>query len=94
MKIEDEMRTLLAKTAEGISEEYYNQFLDVFIEATHESEPLAVWQGIAQALADASAYRVVLQGAIMAPAAENRLVIAEWRDVSSAEPTTFVKSVN
>jgi hypothetical protein len=54
--------------------------------------PLQVWEGIAQAIADFSGYRISIQAAVFGPInEEGALHLIEEREVASGEPVFFRK---
>jgi hypothetical protein len=71
-------------------EGYYSNFCDLLnrveLSEWHCPVPLEVWTGIAQALADASGYRIVLQAAITEPVndAPNTHRITGHREIARA----------
>ncbi len=56
------------------------------------SFPPEVWTGLAQAMADASGYRVVLQAAVLKVSSEvpNSYETVAHRDVTITDPTLFL----
>ena len=90
----------LEKTAEEVAEEYYCKFSD-FVDQLEICElwtnlpiPTESWKGIAQALADVSGYRVVLQRAVMECCADNPEVarVIDYEAAIIAEPMLFIKT--
>jgi hypothetical protein len=54
--------------------------------------PLQVWEGVAQAVADFSGYRISIQAAVFGPVnEEGALHLIEEREVASGEPVFFRK---
>lgn len=95
-----ELFLLMKKTGVEIMENYYIQFsqilgnLELFSEfAGAGPVPLEVWTGFAQALADASGYRVTLEVAILNPVKDcsGTSLIVGRREIATVEPTLFVK---
>lgn len=87
------------ETDERIAENYYHTFFDFLAEIGLLSEidgprlvPLKRWAAIAQAFADASGYRIVLQAEILRPNDGEPLSYRSiGRDeVAVADPTSFV----
>ena len=59
-----------------------------------ESIPLEIWVGLAQALADASGYRVNLQAQVLEPVSDpNRFKLAGLREMATVLPHHFVKAI-
>jgi len=102
----EELRSLVERTAEEVITDYYLTFSDILerlgllsqmgSDAVVPQEvvlPPEIWIGIAQAVADASGYRVILQADIMEPVkdAPNIYQTVGHRDVDVAEPVWFVK---
>jgi hypothetical protein len=93
------LSALLRETGEKLTEDYYFRFCAVFddlgIGYFHGPVPLQVIEGLAQALADASGYRVVLQAEIVEPAEDkpNTYRSVGRREVASSDPTVFVEMV-
>jgi hypothetical protein len=69
--IDDELSSMLQETGEHIIEDYLDIFFEIFddlkIGPYYPPLPLEVLQGIAEAFADASGYRVILQADVMEP---------------------------
>jgi hypothetical protein len=83
-QLEAHWRTL----GESVTDEYHDKFADILSNFRfEESEPLEVWKGIAQALADFSGYRVSLQAAVMEPTNDgpNNLKIVSYREIAAVE---------
>ncbi len=83
-----------------LTEEYHSKFsdllgaLDLFELSTEDPIPLETWIGVAQALADASGYRFVLQTTVLESLADSpgTYRTVGYRGVASAKPSLFVKS--
>lgn len=93
----DELRTLSEGAAEELTERSHTEFNTFLSEQLGFSEedapiPLEVCMGIAQGLADASGFRVVIQAAILEPieGEPNRLQEVGHREVGAADPSLFV----
>jgi len=92
-----ELSTLIKETGDQIFEGHYSKFCDLLnsveLSEQYGPVPLEVWTGIAQALADASGYRIVLQAGITEPVndAPNTYRIAGYCEIARADPTLFVK---
>ena len=93
------LSTLIEEAGDELMEEYYVKFSELFAELNlHDYGndgpiPLEIWLGVAQALADASGYRVVLQAAIVQPSADDPNIehIVGHREVGVVVPMLFVK---
>jgi hypothetical protein len=95
-----ELSTLIKEAGERLIEDYYPKFceyldqLGLFDPDGVGPVPLELWRALAQAFADASGYRIVLQAEIL------ELIDSEpgsyrsvgQREVASADPTCFVQS--
>jgi hypothetical protein len=92
-----ELSTLIKETGERLIEDYYPKFCESLGELglfDPSGLPLELWCAFAQAFADASGYRIVLQAEIL------ELIDSEpgsyrsvgQREVASAVPTCFVQS--
>lgn len=99
---DQELKNLFQHTADGVTIDYYNKCSDFLASIALHSElddkdsiPLEIWVGIAQALADASGYRVNLQAQVIEPDkdAPKRSKLAGLREVVVALPTRFVKAI-
>jgi hypothetical protein len=96
-----ELSTLIKETGERLIEDHYPKFCDALGElGLFGSDglapvPLELWRALAQAFADASGYRIVLQAEILQPieCEAGSYRSAGHREVASAEPTCFVQSV-
>jgi hypothetical protein len=62
-------------------------------ELIEQSVPLEAWLGIAQAMADATGFRVILQGAIMEKISQNEFRVIGHKEVAKADPTLFTTEV-
>ena len=68
-----ELSTLIEEAGDELTEEYRIKFSELFEDLNlhdggHDGPiPLETWMGVAQAMADASGYRVVLQAVIVQP---------------------------
>jgi hypothetical protein len=91
---------VMKETAFEVVEEYYIQFSGILENLGLFSEfggtgpvPLEVWSGIAQALADASGYSVILKAEILEPSKDNPGTHSSIgkREIATVEPTLFVK---
>jgi hypothetical protein len=87
----DETKQLEAhwrKLGESVTDEYHDKFADILSTFRfEESEPLEVWKGIAQALADFAGYRISLQAVVMEPTNDgtNNFKIVSYREVAAVE---------
>jgi hypothetical protein len=94
--LEQELSTLLEETGEKISNDYYFAFWELLdrLDLPHSENPvpLTLWVAMAQAFADASGYRISLQGAVLKPrdAEQIEYRIVGYREVAGTEPTLFV----
>ncbi len=92
----NELSILLKETAEEVVGDYYFKFCDALSQLGISEDsgpiPLEVWAGLAQALADASGYRVILQASVLKADPENPQIYQRvaHRDVAIADPTLFV----
>lgn len=94
-----ELSNLIEDTGAELAEEYYlgvQPFLDklhLFDGDNDPPNPLEVWKGIIQAIADYSGCRVVLKAAILAPTPEDpkRSTIIGHRQIAAADPTVWIK---
>jgi len=94
--ISKELKDIQVTVGEQIQEACYFKTLDVVRdlgspELVDGSVPLEAWMGIAQAIADASGYRVVLEGAVMKELNDNpgTFQIVGHVEIAAAEPTLF-----
>ncbi len=91
-----ELATIIHDTGEKLSSEHYERFAkilyDLGIGYPQDTVPLEVWKGIAQAVADASGYHLLLQAAVLEPeeAESGTLRIIGQRTVATVEPMIFV----
>ena len=80
-----ELSTLIEQMGNELTDEYHVKFAELFAELNLYDDgndgpiPLETWLGIAQAVADASGYRVVLQAAMF-----NHLRMTQILSTSSA----------
>ena len=92
-----ELSTLIKETGEKLFEDYYPKFCESLGELglfDPSGLPLELWCAFAQAFADASGYRIVLQAEVL------ELIDGEpgsyrsigQREVASADPTCFVQA--
>lgn len=89
-----ELSELIKEIGEKLTAEYHEKFAAVFCEL-EAPIPIEIWAGIAQALADASGYRIVVQASVV-DVIDNKAGygrIVGYRDVISAEPTLFLTHV-
>ena len=95
-----ELSRLMKETGGEVMEKYYSQFSQILENLGLFSEfagtgpvPLEVWTGIAQALADASGYSVILKADILEPIKEapGTCRSVEKRELAKVKPTLFVK---
>jgi hypothetical protein len=92
-----ELSTLIKETGEKLFEDYYPKFCESLGELglfDPGGLPLELWCAFAQAFADASGYRIVLQAEILelidgAPGGYRSI---GQREVASADPMCFVQS--
>lgn len=98
----DELSALNSEVADDLSDEYYFKVFKVFkfleqagLSEMHDSDPvpLEAWSGVAQALADVSGYRVILQTTITESVETDHKTyrIIGHREVANADPSLFVK---
>ena len=90
----NEVSELLKKTGAELTEEYHIKLLNALQEVgVFEDAPLEIWIGLADAFANASGYRVVLQAAIMEPVEDScdSFRIVGRREVAVAEPMLFTQ---
>jgi hypothetical protein len=94
-----ELSTLLEHIGNELTDEYHVKFSELFAELNLYDDdndgpiPLEIWLGVAQAVADASGYRVILQGAIFQPDLDDPSLehVVGHREIGKADPTLFVK---
>jgi hypothetical protein len=90
-----ELSELIKQVGDDLITEYHEHFCEVFSEHElgyeHPPAPLEVFAGIAQALADASGYRVVLQEHEITPHESQpaSFRIIGFRDAATREPFIF-----
>ena len=94
-----ELSNLIEDTGAELAEEYYSR-IHTFLEKLHlcdwdnySTNPLEVWKGIAQAIADCSGLRVVLEAAILEPTTEDPTcsTVIGHRQIATADPTLWIK---
>jgi hypothetical protein len=92
-----ELAALIEETGERIAEDYYFAFFE-FLAKINLSDndcpiPLKLWTAIAQALADASGYRISLQAVMLEPinGEPGSYGFVGHREAASVEPTLFVQ---
>ncbi len=90
----------MKETGGELTEGYYSQFSQILENLGLFSEfagtgpvPLEVWTGIAQALADASGYSVILKAEILEPSRDDPETYRSVgkREIAKVTPTLFVK---
>ena len=92
-----ELSTLVEETGERIAEDYCYAFFEFLAELnlpdTDCPIPLKLWTAIAQAFAEASGYRIVLQAVMLEPinGEPTSYRAIGHREVASVEPTLFVQ---
>jgi hypothetical protein len=95
-----ELSLLIKETGDEVIDEYYWKFSQILENLGLFSElagagpvPLEVWSGIAQALADASGYSVILKAEILEPSTDDPKTYRSVgkREIAIVEPTLFVK---
>jgi hypothetical protein len=95
-----ELSLFMTETGAEITEEYSSQFSQILNNLGLLSEfagtgpvPLEVWTGIAQALAYASGYSVILKAEILEPSGDDPEIYRTVgkREIANVEPTLFVK---
>ena len=94
--LDDEISGLLKETAEALTEEYYFKFCDVLRRlGLSEGVPVEIWMGLANAVANISGYRVVLQVAIVEPieGEPDTCRTVGQREIASAEPILWIETV-
>lgn len=94
-----ELSRLIKETGERIAENYYDAFFEFLAELGLFSDdpppvPLKLWGVLAQAFADASGYRIVLQAEILRPNDAEPLCYrcVGHAEVAVADPTVFVEA--
>lgn len=94
---EHELSALLEETADKVADDHYYLAWESLAElGLSESDgpiPLIVWSAVAQAIADISGFRVVLEATTLAPvdARPNNYRAVGHVEVACAEPTLFVR---
>jgi len=92
-----ELSNLINETGKKVTETYYLTFSKFLAECgLGEADgpvPLEIWRGIAEAFADSSGYRIVLQAEILEPIDGESLTYRRTGrlEVASADPTCFVQ---
>ncbi len=95
-----DLSRLMKETGGELTEGYYSQFSQILENLGLFSEfagtgpvPLEVWTGIAQALADASGYSVILKAEILEPSRDDPETYRSVgkREIAKVTPTLFVK---
>jgi len=90
----------MKETGGEVMEKYYGQFSEILENLGLFSEfagtgpvPLEVWTGIAQALADASGYSVILKAEILDPSRDDPETYRSVGkcEIEMVEPNLFVK---
>lgn len=96
--ISKEVQDIHEAVGQPIHEDCYFKTLEIVRdlgtpELIDGSVPIEAWMGIAQAMADASGYRVVLGAAVMKEKDDNPDVFQTvgYVEVAAAEPTVFCK---
>lgn len=77
---------------------YHQIFCDILRELGLDEEkgpvPLQAWEGIAQAVADYSGYRVSIQTTVLTPRNEaGYMHLIEYREVAEGQPTFLYKHI-
>jgi len=98
MRDEQELNTLQQDVAEQITAEWHEKFCHVF--GRHgfgygdPPVPLAVWQGVAQAMADASGFAIAIQVTVVEADQEDPHLsrCVGHRSVALLEPLLFVET--
>jgi hypothetical protein len=91
-----ELSTLIKETGERLFQDYYPKFCETLGELglfNPSGLPLELWRAFAQAFADASGYRIVLQAEILEPidGEPGTYRSVGQREVATADPTCFVQ---
>jgi hypothetical protein len=90
-----EISAMLKEAAEDVTDRYCFEFGEAIQRVQPlEHAPFEIWLGLAQALADASGYRIVLQAAVVEPieGKPETFRTAGWKDVASVEPALFLET--
>ena len=92
-----ELSTFIKETGEKLFEDYYPKFCKSLGELglfDPSGLPLELWRAFAQAFADASGYRIVLQAEILEliDGQPGNYQSVGQREVAKADPTCFVQS--
>jgi len=98
MRDEEELNNLQQDVEEQITAEFHEKFCYVFgrhgLGYSDPSVPLAVWMGVAQAMADASGYAIAIQVTKVKPDDEkpdtSRFI--GYRQVAVLDPLLFVET--
>jgi hypothetical protein len=91
-----ELSALYEKTGQEVEDHYHSKFLEILEEVDLFEGPVPpeVWFGIAQAIADCSGYRLVLQAAILEPTEQPKTYrTVGHREVRSADSMVWVREV-
>ena len=89
------LSNMIKETGEAIAEQSYITVLvflcDVALSESENRVPLRLWKAVAQALADSSSYRIVLQGCVDEPVGgePGSYRTVGYRDVLSAESNVY-----
>ncbi len=89
---DNELSAMMQKTGHELEMAYQLAFCEIFedhgIGSDHEPVPLEAIRGIAQAFADASGYRVVVQQAVVRPTKTKPMqyLVVGHRDIEIADP--------
>lgn len=106
MSTSDEMQELahmINETSQSVAEEYYHAFFQFLAKLGSFSEtdgprpvPLKLWAAMAQAFADTSGYRIVLQAVVHEPieGEPGCYRTVGHRDVATVQSNVFVESVD
>ena len=94
-----DLSAIIKAVGENLFYEYYERFLELFndfeVGYGHDHPtPLEIFSGIAQALADVSGYRIVLQVELLEPIAgdPDRLRVVGNQEVASFDLTLFTQT--
>jgi hypothetical protein len=98
-KLERELSLLNEEVGRALTDEYYDKCVELIDDLgmfeldSDGSVPLEVWTGIAQALADATGCRVILQSHIIdadkeGPDSEN---VVGYREVAVGDPLLYLR---
>jgi hypothetical protein len=97
-----DLSKLVEETSDELTEDHRIKFSELFEQlnlydgGVDGPIPVETWVGVAQAMSDASGYRVVLQAAILEPAGNDPNIdrIIGHREIVRADPTLFVRIEN